>query len=270
MEKRTEGTTFNDLLELVRRLRGPEGCPWDREQEIQDLKSYLLEECYEVLEAVNSTSFEKLQEELGDLLFQVAFMVELAEERKAFSLQDVLQGIHAKMIRRHPHVFGDKSVQDADAVRDNWFKIKQAEGTTPASLLGSVPRHLPALQRAYRLSQRASQAGLDWTGPEPVLEKVREEIRELEDALQDPQDHKIQEEIGDILFTLANLARHLKLNPEETLQESNRKFLERFQRLEQRAVREGRCLEDLSPEEMDCWWEEIKETSGDAGSRPRS
>jgi len=226
---------------------------------MQDIRSYLLEECYEVLDAIRTSSYEKLLEELGDLLFQIVFLVQIAEEKKAFLLQDVLHGIHEKMVRRHPHVFGNKSLEDAKAVRDNWFKIKQTEGTTPASLLGSVPRHLPALQRAYRLGQRASQVGLDWSSPDPVLEKLEEEIKELREALRNKQGEQIREEIGDTLFTMANLARHWKINPEEALQESNRKFLERFESLEQRAIRQGRRLQDLTPEEMDRWWKEIKE-----------
>lgn len=249
---------LKDLEELVRTLRGPGGCPWDRAQKMTDIKEYLLEECYEVLDAIDQAPSEKLKEELGDLLFQLVFIAQMAEEKGNFTLEEVLEGIHAKMVRRHPHVFGAGSAEDAEAVRRNWWKIKQSEGTTPHSHLETVPRHLPALQRAYRLGQRASQVGLDWPGPKPVLEKVREEIDELEHAMAASAGVQVREELGDALFALANLARLLKENPEETLQASNRKFLERFQRLEQRARKEGRTLETMGPEELDRLWEEIK------------
>ena len=249
---------LEDLRELVRTLRGPEGCPWDRAQKISDIKQYLLEECYEVLDAIDRSPPEKLKEELGDLLFQIVFIAQMAEEEGDFGLEDVLRGIHTKMVRRHPHVFGSVTAEDPETVRKNWWKVKQTEGATPRSHLEGVPRHLPALQRAYRLGQRASQVGLDWPQPKSVLEKVREEIDELEQALTSESEPRIREELGDSLFSLANLARLLKENPEEILQQSNEKFLNRFQRLEQRAQEEGRVLEELKPEELDRLWEEIK------------
>ena len=252
--------SLKKLEDLVRTLRGPDGCPWDRAQKIPDMKQYLLEECYEVLDAIDQSTPAKLQEELGDLLFQIVFIVQMAEEMGKFGMQDVLQTVHGKMVRRHPHVFGSASAEDPEAVRRNWWKIKQAEGSTPRSHLEGVPRHLPALQRAYRLGQRASQVGLDWPEPTSVLAKVREEIDELEQALDSGSKSQIREEIGDSLFSLANLARHLKENPEETLQQSNEKFLARFRLLEQRARAEGSALEDLPPEELDRLWEEIKRT----------
>ena len=255
---KSDKPTLEALQSLVQKLRGPDGCPWDREQKLQDLKQYLLEECYEVLDAIDSSSFEKLQEELGDLLFHIVFLAQLAKEKGKFGLPDVLHGIQEKMIRRHPHVFGNVSVENAEEVKRNWVRIKQAEGKQEDSLLGSVPRHLPALQRALRMSKRASPTGLDWPGPRPVLEKVKEEILELERALEKNKEEEIREELGDLLFSLANLARHLNLNPEDSLQESNNKFHQRFQRMEKRALQEGRALETLSPEELDRWWEEIK------------
>ncbi len=257
-EKNKIDTRLGDLLDLVRKLRGPDGCPWDREQTLPDLKQYLLEECYEVLDAIDSTRFSSLREELGDLLFQIVFLSRMAEEEGAFDLGDVIHGIHEKMVRRHPHVFGDVTIKDTDAVKRNWMKIKQAEGPSTASLLDSVPRSLPALQRAYRLSRRASRAGMDWSGPGPVLGKVREEIEELEKVQSAGDEEGVKEEMGDLLFSLANLARHLKINPEEALQQSNNKFLDRFQRMERRARRTEKNLETLSAEERDSWWEEIK------------
>ena len=252
---------LDDLEELVRTLRGPEGCPWDRAQEIPDIKQYLLEECYEVLDAMDRSSPSELKEELGDLLFQIVFIARMAEEKGDFGLGDVLESIHEKMVRRHPHVFGTASAKDPEAVRENWWKIKQAEGATPRSHLEGVPRHLPALQRAYRLGQRASQVGLDWPDPGSVLGKVREEIDELEQALESGSASQIREELGDSLFSLANLARLLRENPEETLQQSNEKFLTRFRLLEERARAGGKGLEDLEAEELDRLWEEIKKTA---------
>jgi len=251
---------FKNLEDLVRTLRGPAGCPWDRAQDISDMKQYLLEECYEVLDAIDGSPPARLKEELGDLLFHIVFIAQMAEEKGDFSLQDVIRGIHDKMVRRHPHVFGSASAEDPEAVRRNWWKIKQAEGSTPRSHLEGVPRHLPALQRAYRLGQRASQVGLDWPEPRAVLAKIREEIDELEGALASGSALQIREELGDSLFSLANLARLLKENPEEMLQQSNQKFLNRFRRLEQRAVEEGRELGELKPEELDRLWEEINKT----------
>ena len=251
---------LEDLQELVRTLRGPGGCPWDRAQKISDIKQYLIEECYEVLDAIDRSLPQKLREELGDLLFHIVFIAQVAEENGDFALEDVLGEIHTKMVRRHPHVFGSASAENPEAVRKNWWKIKQAEGATHRSHLEGVPRHLPALQRAYRLGQRASQVGLDWPEPKSVLAKVREEIDELERALTSESVPQIREELGDSLFSLANLARLLKENPEETLQRSNQKFLNRFQRLEERALEEGRALDELQPEELDRLWEEIKKT----------
>ena len=249
---------LKDLQDLVQRLRGPDGCPWDRKQDIPDLKQYLIEECYEVLEAIDLSRPDKLREELGDLLFHIVFIAQISEEQGAFTLADVLGGIHAKMVRRHPHVFGDLRLEDADAVRQNWWKLKQAERATPRSHLSGVPKHLPALQRAYRLGQRASQVGLDWPAPRAVLDKVREELGEWEAALDAGETEPVAEELGDLLFALSSAARLLRLNPEDLLQQSNRKFLERFSRLEERAHAEGRPLESLTPEEMDRWWQAIK------------
>jgi tetrapyrrole methylase family protein/MazG family protein/ATP diphosphatase len=252
---------LKNLEELVRTLRGPEGCPWDRAQTISDMKQYLLEECYEVLDAIDGSPPAKLQEELGDLLFHIVFIAQMAEENGDFGLGDVVDTVCGKMVRRHPHVFGSASAESPEEVRKNWWKIKQEEGATPRSHLEGVPRYLPALQRAYRLGQRASQVGLDWPDPKSVLAKVREEIGELGQALESESESRIREEMGDCFFSLANLARKLRENPEETLQQSNEKFLKRFRLLEQRASNEGGRLEELSPEEIDRLWEEIKRTS---------
>ncbi len=250
--------SLQDLHNVVKRLRAPDGCPWDQAQNMNDLKQYILEECYEVLDAIDNPHLDKLHEELGDLLFHIVFSAQIAEEQGDFKLHDVLETVYEKMIRRHPHVFGNDSAGDVEAVKKNWWKIKQQEGATPSSNLESIPRHLPALQRAYRLSQRASQVGLDWAEPREVLAKVKEELGELEQALESQSDLEIDEELGDLLFAFVNLARHLKRNPEILLQESNQKFLDRFKRLEQYAQKKGCPLDTLTPQEMDRWWEKIK------------
>ncbi len=260
-EKEDRGQpTLGDLQHLIRRLRGPDGCPWDREQGLQDIKRYLLEECYELMEAIDQTSTPKLQEELGDLLFQVLFITEISLETGEFGLEDVLEGIHTKMVRRHPHVFGNVLAEDTETVKQNWWKIKRTEGKGSQSLLESVPGSLPALQRTYRLSQRASQVGLDWPDPVAVLGKVKEEIVEFEQALENGDRDQVCEELGDVFFSLANLSRHLGRNPEELLQQTNQKFMKRFQLMEQRAVEHGLDLENLTPAELDNWWEEAKRT----------
>ncbi|MEW6443385.1 MAG: nucleoside triphosphate pyrophosphohydrolase [bacterium] len=262
MESKSDTLSLRPLQDLVRRLRAPGGCPWDRAQSMGDLKQYLLEECYELLEAMDEPRSDELLEELGDLLFQIVFVAELAEEAGRFRFQEVLEGIHEKMVRRHPHVFGESAAADVDAVKRNWLRIKQQEGGgAGGGLLDSIPHALPALQKAYRMGQRAAQVGFDWESPAAVLEKVKEEIREIEGALQDRDPSKIREELGDALFALAQLARSLRQNPEESLQKSNRKFLSRFRLLEQRSRRESRPLKSLTGEEMDAWWEALKRES---------
>ncbi len=268
-KSKEEMLSLQELNHVIKRLRAPDGCPWDQAQNMQDLKQYILEECYEVMDAIDKPPPNKLHEELGDLLFHIVFIAQIAEEQGDFKLHDVLETVYDKMIRRHPHVFGNTSVKNVEAVKKNWWKIKQQEGATPSSNLESIPRHLPALQRAYRLSQRASQVGLDWDGPQAVLKKVKEELVELEQALENQSAPEIREELGDLLFAFVNLARHLKNNPEELLQESNQKFLDRFKRLEQYAHKKGRTLGSLTPQEMDQWWETIKtKKSGHPGSPP--
>jgi MazG family protein len=259
-ESNSGGVSLEHLRALVRRLRGPSGCPWDRAQTLRDLKQYLLEECYEVLEAIDDFREGRLQEELGDLLFQIVFVADLAEESGQFRFEEVLEGIHEKMVRRHPHVFGDACARDVETVKRNWWQIKQFEEGGERSLLDSVPHALPALQKAYRMGQRAAQVGLDWMDAASVLEKVKEEIAELEHAIRADAMPSIQEELGDLLFTLAQLSRRLRQNPEEALQRSNRKFLSRVRSLEQRAGQEGRPLKSLTPGEMDQWWEEAKKS----------
>jgi tetrapyrrole methylase family protein/MazG family protein len=251
--------SLNDLRELVRRLRAPDGCPWDRVQTLQNIGQYLLEECYEALEAMEEPDPEALREELGDLLFQIVFVASIAEEQDRFTLEDVLRGIHDKMVRRHPHVFGSRAEPvDVESVRENWLRIKQKDRGNGRSVLEGIPVALPALQRAYRMGKRAGQVGFDWPDSSSVFRKVQEEMDELGRAVERAEPRAVREELGDLLFALAQLARHLGENPEQALQASNRKFLARFRALEQKARREGRPMGTLSQEEWDQWWEEIK------------
>ena len=252
------GSSLEALRDLIRRLRGPGGCPWDRAQDLDNLKQYLLEECYEVVEAIEERSFERLEEELGDLLFHILFLTHLAEEKGKFTLEDIVKGILEKMVRRHPHVFGNAIAEDVSSVKQNWWKIKQAEKGGPQSLLDSIPRALPALHRAYALGKRASQVGLDWPNEEAVAAKVLEEFEELSHAFHQGREEGVEEELGDLLFAVANLARFLGINPEETLQRSNNKFTARFRTMEKTASERGKNINELSADEREALWEEVK------------
>jgi tetrapyrrole methylase family protein/MazG family protein/ATP diphosphatase len=253
---------LSSLYEIVEALRGERGCPWDRKQTPQSLKKYLLEETYEVLEAIEKGSPEEVKEELGDLLFLVLFIIYLFEEAGAFSLKDLAYLTFQKMIRRHPHVFGEEEAKSAEEVLSNWQKIKMREGKGD-SVLGNIPKSLPALQRAFRLGERAERVGFDWENPQDVLPKVYEELKELEEAIHREEKSHIHEEMGDLLFTLANLSRKLKLNPEEALKAALEKFEKRFKEMEGRIKERGQSLQDLSLEEMDAIWEELKNHDSD-------
>jgi MazG family protein len=254
----SEHRTIEDLVALIRTLRGPEGCPWDKSQDLADIKTYLIEECYEVVDAIDQGSFPQLKEELGDLLFHVVFLAYLSQERGEFTLNDVLQAIHKKMTIRHPHVFGDAQIMDVEGVQDNWWRIKKREKEKAGSLLDGIPGSLPALHQAFRLGRRASRVGLDWPDQKSILAKLLEEYRELGHAIQQGSVDQIEDELGDVLFTVANLARSLRINPEEALNRSNQKFIRRFKALEKTALQHGKNLEDLSANELDALWERIK------------
>lgn len=253
------------LVELVTRLRGPGGCPWDAKQTDSTVKVYLLEEAYEVLEALEGSSPGEVCTELGDLLFQIVFLSRMAWERGEFDFTDVVEGITSKMIRRHPHVFGNRRVESAEEVSSNWAEIKREEngGDKETSFfLRSVPPALPALLRAHRLSERASKAGFDWPDREEVWKKVVEELRELENAVKEGDGEGAAEEMGDLLFTLVNLARHWGMNAEDLLRKANQKFLERFQRMEAQLADSGTDLEQAGLDRMNVAWEEVKEDRG--------
>ncbi len=274
---------FDDLVRLMAKLRAPDGCPWDRKQTHESLKPYLLEEAYEVLESIDAGDAASLREELGDLLLQVLFHAQIGSESGRFTIEDVIEGLADKLVRRHPHVFG--SGQDTGAgpqpataadVLARWETIKEGErlqNGRETSALDGVPKTLPALLRAFQLQSRASRVGFDWSEPGPVMAKVEEELEELRDALAAPggeaggrDQAAVEAEFGDVLFALVNLARFLKTNPEEALRKATNRFIERFRYIEGQAARQGRALKDMTLAEMDVWWEEAKQRTRESQS----
>jgi MazG family protein len=262
------GDTLRKLVELMAHLRSAEGCPWDREQNFDSVKGLLLEEAYEVVDAVNERDFDALEDELGDLLFQVVFYSRLAEEEKCFGIDDVIQRVHAKLIRRHPHVFGETRARNAEEALKSWNAVKEKErlassdGATPSkSLLDGIPPALPATLEAYELGVRAAEVGFDWAKVDDLLAKVEEEIHELrrELPLRPANDvRRVEEEVGDLLFAAANLARYLHTDPESCLRRANQKFKRRFQALEEEVSRRGKRVRECTPEELDSIWEALK------------
>jgi tetrapyrrole methylase family protein/MazG family protein len=258
------GKAFEDLVNIMETLRSPEGCPWDKEQTHESLKPYLLEEAFEVLESIEENDFCGLKEELGDLMLQSVFHAQLAKENNQFTIQDVLDTINQKLIRRHPHVFGHEEINTADEQRIHWEKLKKHEGKT--SIVDGVPKMLPSLLRARRVQQKAATVGFDWEKVDQVWEKVHEEIDELLKAVRKNQSEKIEEEFGDLLFALVNLARFLPVNPEEALRHSIDKFIHRFQKMEDVISQEGKDLRKMNLQEMDTIWNRIKKTNSSDNS----
>jgi tetrapyrrole methylase family protein/MazG family protein len=243
-----------ELVAVVRRLRSPQGCPWDREQTHASLRATMLEEAYEVLEAIDERSTAKLREELGDVLLQVLMQAEIAQQDHEFSLGDVADSVREKLVRRHPHVFGSTVVSGADEVVRNWEAIKAAEYGRESALDG-VQRSLPALQWAWSLQRRAANVGFDWKDVEGPLEKIREELEELRQAA---TVEEREAEFGDLLFTMVNVARKLGINPEDALRATTGRFEARFRMMEEAVRAEGRTLKDLPIEELDRYWEAAK------------
>ncbi len=256
------GELFERLVEIIARLRGPQGCPWDRQQTPQSLKKYVLEEAYEVVEAIDQGDPVEVCEELGDALFLLTFVAHLYQESGDFEVADVLRLCAEKMIRRHPHVFGDAAVANAAEVIEQWQRIKEREALQKekdrSAILGNLPKTLPALQRAFRVGERASRVGFDWKEAEDIFPKLEEELSELRQALAQGEQAQVREELGDLLFTVANLSRKLGINPEEALRETVEKFIRRFRTLEKYFQQKGEDLHQVSLEEMDRVWEEIK------------
>lgn len=251
--------TFEQLLGIMRKLRAPGGCPWDAEQTHETLTRYLLEETYEVIEAIDEKSPEHLKEELGDLLLQPVFHAAIAEESGDFTIQDVISTLCDKLVRRHPHVFGDLEIKTSAEQIENWEKIKRMEkGDERPSALSGVPDHLPALLKAHKISEKASQVGFDWEHADQVLAKVMEELHEFEEAWAGGDPERMEDELGDLLFATANLGRFLHLNPEEALRKTITRFKKRFKYVEAELLRQGVPMQSASLEEMDTLWEDAK------------
>ena len=250
------------LVHIMERLRAPDGCPWDAKQTEHTLKTYLIEEAYEVLDAIEKGDADSLCEELGDLFFQIVFLAQIAKEKDRFNLLDVFERIRDKMIRRHPHVFGDIKVKDADEVVKNWAKIKLREKKEAKDMINDIPSSLPSLMRAHRISERAAKFGFDWKDKNGIWEKVQEEFLELKEAIEKEDKEKVEEEIGDLLFSLVNLSRHWGSNAEDIMRKTNQKFIDRFNRMVSELKKKGIDIENASLEEMDAQWEKIKK--GDA------
>jgi len=277
------GLWFERLVKLQARLRAANGCPWDVEQTHLTLRSYLIEEAYEVLEALESGDDAKFAEELGDLLLQVVFHAQIASEEGRFNASDVVREIHQKMVRRHPHVFGEKRAKDATEVLKNWEQIKAEErraqksrqgtgpadesGKTPASLLDGIPHTLPAVLQGHQLTRRASRIGFDWDDIEGVIAKLQEELSELGAARTGQSAEQIEDELGDVLFAAVNLARFLKIDPEIALKRTNAKFTSRFREMERLARVSGRALGDVPRSEMELLWDQAK--ASERGKAPR-
>jgi len=259
------GLLFETLLDVMARLRGPGGCPWDREQTRDSLKPFLIEEAYEVLEALDSGPREGLREELGDLLFQVVFHARLAQEHGEFTMTDVLEHLVAKMRRRHPHVFGDRTVTSAEQALSQWEAIKHAEGTATGktrSVLDGVPRSLPALLRAQRLQAKAARVGFDWQSATAASAKVEEETSEVKVALAHGDHAKVRDEFGDLLFSLVNVARLLGIDAEGSLQAAAEKFRRRFELMEAEITAGGGSLSETPLDQLVRVWERVKAHEG--------
>jgi tetrapyrrole methylase family protein/MazG family protein len=253
-----EGTSFESFAEIVAHLRAPNGCPWDREQTHESLRKHLLEEAYEAISAIDSGDFAHMREEFGDLLLQIVLQAQIANEEGRFNINDVIQGIHSKIVRRHPHVFGDLKLDGVDGVLANWEKLKEqerGEKKDGKGLLDGVPDILPALSQAQEYQDRAARVGFDWPEVEGVLDKIKEEIEEIKRA---ETDFELASEIGDLFFALVNLARWKKVDAESVLRQTNIKFKNRFGYVEQEAKKQGRNLSELSLDEMEAFWQKAK------------
>jgi len=255
------GRQFQRLVEIMARLRAPDGCPWDQQQTFDTIKPYLLEEAYEVMDAIDARDWPELREELGDLLLQPVFFARMAQEAGHFAVADSLAAINAKLIRRHPHVFGDGDAKTPEAVKVRWDEIKQqeaaAKGKPPRAMLDGVSRAAPALVEAQQLTSKAAAVGFDWENREQVLDKLREELDELARA-QTPAEQ--EDELGDLLFVLVNLARFLRVDAEQALRRTNAKFRRRFGYIEQQLAAQGKPWRETSLDEMEALWQQAKQT----------
>ncbi|MGA3186635.1 MAG: nucleoside triphosphate pyrophosphohydrolase [Bryobacteraceae bacterium] len=254
MQKSEPGEAFSRLVEIMAQLRAPGGCPWDREQNFDTIKPYLLQETYEVMDAIDTRDWKGLAEELGDLLLQSVFFAQMASEEGLFDIRDSLEAINSKLVRRHPHVFGDGEAKTSDDVLRKWDEIKKTEKPAQKGLLTGVPRTLPALVEAQQIASRAATAGFDWENVDQVFDKLQEELTELHSAAL--QDEK-EDELGDLLFVIVNIARFLKVDPEQALRRTNAKFRKRFSHVEQGL---GKPLQDATIAEMEALWQAAKQS----------
>jgi MazG family protein len=258
----TYGTKFERLVEIMTRLRAPGGCPWDREQSFDSIKPYTLEETYEVLDAIDRRDWDELRSELGDFMLQAVFFAQMASEEKLFDIGDSLDAINEKLVRRHPHVFADESAKTGAEVLKRWDEIKTEERKqkkeAPQDLLSSVPKALPALVEAQQITSRAARVGFDWSDKGQVLEKLDEERREFAEACERGSQDQIEDEIGDLLFTIVNLARFVKVDPEQALRRTNAKFRQRFGHVERRLAAQGKQVSGTPIEELEALWQEAK------------
>lgn len=256
------GPKFERLVDIMARLRAPEGCPWDRAQSFDTIKAYTLEECYEVLDAIDNRDWKGLADELGDFILQAVFYAQMAAEEKRFTISDSLDAINEKLIRRHPHIFGTAVADTPEAVKKRWDEIKQEEraarGERDRGLLDGVPRSMPALVEAQQISSKAAGAGFDWDNINQVFEKTHEELEELKQARESAGAAEVEDEFGDILFVLVNVARFLKVDPEQALRRTNAKFRRRFGYIEQQLRERGRSLAESNITEMEELWQQAK------------
>ena len=247
---------FGRLVNIMEKLRSNEGCPWDREQTHDSLRQFLLEETYEVLETIDEKNYDELKFELGDLLLQVIFHAQIAKEERRFDIEDVLRGISDKLIHRHPNVFGDVEINSAEEQTVNWEKMKHKEGKK--SVIDGVPRELSALLRAHRIQSKAATVGFDWEAVQDVWSKVKEELAEFETAIKSKNQDEIEEEFGDILFTLVNLSRFINVNPEDAMRATTEKFIYRFKKVENEIKKQGKQMNEATLNELDAIWDQVK------------
>lgn len=262
----SEAGKFETLMGLMRRLRGPGGCAWDAEQTHETLKRYLLEETYEVMEAIDAASPPMLKEELGDLLLQVVFHAAIAEETGKFTMAEIIETLNNKLIRRHPHVFADVKVENVGQLIENWERIKREEkGQGRKSALSGVPSHLPALLKAQKISEKAARVGFDWSHVDEVFAKVLEELKEFEETMLEADQERMEAELGDLLFAIANLGRFLSLNPEDALRKTIGRFTSRFEHIENKLHAAKKEISSATLEEMEELWEEAKKLEREKG-----
>lgn len=254
MDKRLQA--FQQLLDIMDDLRAQ--CPWDKQQTIESLRHLTIEETYELADAILDNKFDEIKGELGDLMLHIVFYAKIGSEKNAFNIADVLEGINDKLIKRHPHIYGDTKVASAEEVKDNWEKIKLKSGKK--RVLSGVPKSLPAMIKAYRIQDKVKGVGFDWEEPHQVWDKVQEEMDELKREVESAKSpKKIEEEFGDLLFALINYARFIGVNPENALERTNKKFIKRFEHLEQQAKKAGKDMKRMNLAEMDVFWNEAKE-----------